>query len=133
MPVPTVGPDGSFAAAGFEQEQGIANCLDVVDAEDLYLLPGQGQRRADGARQRVGLGRLGRQCNCRPNMWFNCRPISRQKLADKTFARMAYQQGAVQGVKAPGIGHQGEIVFQGLAETDARVQGDAVLLHSGAR
>ena len=38
---------------------------------------------------------------------------------------MTYQDRAIQGMKTPGVGQQGDVVLFGLAETDARIQGDA--------
>lgn len=45
----------SPAAAGVEQYEGVAHGLDIVNAEDLHALSGQGQGRADCARQRIGI------------------------------------------------------------------------------
>jgi hypothetical protein len=38
------------AVAGVEQQQGLAYGLNVVNAQDLHALPGQGQAHADSAR-----------------------------------------------------------------------------------
>ena len=46
---------------------------------------------------------------------------------------MADQHRAAECVKSPGVGQQLKIVFGRLAEADARIQRDAILLDAGGQ
>ena len=93
------------AASGLERQQGLTHKLDVVDADDLHTLAGDGQRGADTGGRAIRLFVL-------------------QDLPQEGLPGISHQQRALQRVKSPALRQQREIVLVGLAEADARVKTD---------
>ncbi len=80
-----------------------------MDAEDLDALPGQRHRDSDGRARAIGF-------------------FIAQDRADESFSRMSHQQRAPQLVKPAAPGNQRQVVLERLAEADARVQTNPLVL-----
>ena len=100
------------SAAGFEEDQGLLDGGDVVDADDLDALAGEGEGAADGAGGAVGL-------------------FVADQLADEGFAGVADEQGAAEVVEAAAVGHKRGVVLVGFAEADAGIEADALAVDAG--
>ena len=97
----------SQSAGRLESMQGLADGGHVVNAEDLHPLPGERHGHFDRAGDRTA--------------------------GEESLPRMADQDGTTQLVKSPDACQQLQIVLGRLAESDARIEGDAVLCGTGGQ
>ncbi len=90
-------------SSGLERQQGLTHKLDVVDADDLHTLAGDGQRDADSGGRAIRLFVL-------------------QDLPQEGLPECPTSSGHPNRVKSPALRQQREIVMVRLAEADARVE-----------
>jgi hypothetical protein len=102
------------AAARLEYSEGLADGGDIVNADDLDALAGEGE----GAEGRGG---------CAVGL------LVADELAEKGFARVADEEWAAEVVEAPTVGHERDVVVVGFAEADAGVEADALAVDSRSK